>query len=80
MAGLYIGFPPRLLIRSCSPVIIFSPHVIRAIIDFYETPVGKKLAESNTKIAVEAMPIAQQIAQQTMQKFMEEAKANGYVK
>lgn len=53
---------------------------IRAIIDFYETPVGKKLAESNTKIAVEAMPIAQQIAQQTMQKFMEEAKANGYVK
>lgn len=53
---------------------------IEGVIRFYETPVGKKLAESNTKIAAETMPIAQQIAMQTMQKLMESAKEKGYVK
>lgn len=53
---------------------------IQGIIAFYETPVGKKLAESNTKIAVESMPIAQQIAMQTMQQLMESAKTKGYIK
>lgn len=53
---------------------------IEGVIRFYETPVGKKLAESNTKIAAETMPIAQQIAMQTMQKLMESAKAKGYIK
>lgn len=53
---------------------------IQEIIKFYETPVGKKLAASNTQIAMEAMPIAQQIAIETMQGFMEEAKAKGYIK
>lgn len=53
---------------------------IREITKFYETPVGKKLAASNTKIAMEAMPIAQNIAMQTMQEFMENAKAKGYIK
>lgn len=45
---------------------------IKGVIAFYETPVGKKLAESNTKIAVEIMPIAQQIGMETMQKLMKE--------
>lgn len=53
---------------------------IEGVIKFYETPVGKKLAESNTKIATESMPIAQQIAMQTMQKLMESAKEKGYIK
>lgn len=53
---------------------------IREITKFYETPVGKKLAAFNTKIAMEAMPIAQNIAMQTMQEFMENAKAKGYIK
>lgn len=53
---------------------------IQAIIVFYETPVGKKLADANTKIAMEAMPIAQQVAQETMQKFMQSAVEKGYVK
>lgn len=53
---------------------------VREITKFYETPVGKKLAASNTKIAMEAMPIAQNIAMQIMQEFMENAKAKGYIK
>lgn len=53
---------------------------IQGIIKFYESPIGKKLAESNTKIAMETMPVAQQIGMQTMQKLMESAKAKGYVK
>lgn len=44
---------------------------INGIIKFYETPVGKKLADSNTKIALESMPIAQQIAMDTMQEFLQ---------
>ena len=53
---------------------------IQGIVAFYKSPVGKKLAASNTKIAMETMPIAQQIAMQTMQKLMENAKAKGYIK
>lgn len=53
---------------------------IQGVIKFYESPVGKKLAQSNTQIAMETMPIAQQIGMQTMQKLMENAKAKGYIK
>lgn len=53
---------------------------VQGIIRFYESPVGKKLAASNTKIAVETMPIAQQIAMETMQEFMQSAKEKGYIK
>lgn len=53
---------------------------IKGIIQFYETPVGQKLAESNTKIAMETMPIAQKIAMETMQKMMATAKEKGYIK
>lgn len=53
---------------------------IKGIIQFYETPVGQKLAESNTKIAMETMPIAQKIAMETMQKMMTTAKEKGYIK
>lgn len=52
---------------------------IQGIIKFYESPVGKKLADSNTAIASETMPIAQQIAMETVQKFMASAKEKGYV-
>ena len=53
---------------------------VQGIIQFYESPVGKKLAVSNTKIAIETMPIAQQIAMETMQKSMQLAKEKGYIK
>lgn len=53
---------------------------IKEITKFYETPIGKKLADTNTKIAMEAMPIAQQIAMQNMQKFANKMKEKGYIK
>lgn len=53
---------------------------IKEIIRFYESPVGKKLADSNTKIAMEAMPVAQQIAMENMQKIQAEMKEKGYIK
>lgn len=53
---------------------------IKGIIAFYESPVGKKLAESNTKIAVEIMPIAQQIGMETMQKLAKNLEEKGYIK
>lgn len=53
---------------------------IQEITKFYESPVGKKLADSNTKIAMEAMPVAQKIAQETMAGFMKFAQEKGYIK
>lgn len=53
---------------------------VRAITKFYETPVGKKLAASNTQISMEAMPVAQKIAMETMQSLMTEMKEKGYIK
>ena len=45
---------------------------LKEIIKFYETPVGKKLAE--------ILPIAQQIGMQTMQELMQKAQEKGYLK
>jgi len=53
---------------------------IQDIVRFYESPVGKKLAQSNTKIAMETIPIAQRIGMETMQKLMQTAREKGYVK
>lgn len=53
---------------------------IKEITKFYESPVGKKMADSNTKIAMESMPAAQQIAMQNMQELMEKMKEKGYIK
>lgn len=77
MVGMYDE-----IIKAMIPVYhkYLSLEDIQGIIKFYETPVGKKLADSNTKIAAEAMPIAQKIAMETMQKMMAQAKEKGYVK
>lgn len=77
MVGMYDQ-----IIKAMIPVYhkYLSLEDIQGIIKFYETPVGKKLADSNTKIAAEAMPIAQKIAMETMQKMMAQAKEKGYVK
>lgn len=53
---------------------------IQQIIAFYESPVGQKLAGSNTKIAMETVPLAQKIAAETLQPLMENAKAKGYLR
>lgn len=53
---------------------------IQDIVRFYESPVGKKLAQSNMKIAMETIPIAQRIGMETMQKLMQTAREKGYVK
>lgn len=76
-----IGMYSR-MIKAMIPVYqkYLSLEDIKGIIAFYESPVGKKLAEANTKIAVEIMPIAQQIGMETMQKLMETAKEKGYIK
>lgn len=70
------------IIKAIIPIYqkYFTLQDIQGIIAFYESPVGKKMAESNTKIAMEIMPVAQQIGMQTMQKLMESAKTKGYVK
>lgn len=70
------------MIKSMIPVYqkYLSLEDIHGIIAFYETPVGKKLADTNTKIAVDIMPIAQQIGMETMQKLMQTAKEKGYIK
>lgn len=77
MVGMYDE-----IIKAMIPVYhkYLSLEDIQGIIKFYETPVGQKLADSNTKIAAEAMPIAQKIAMETMQKMMAQAKEKGYVK
>lgn len=53
---------------------------IQEVIKFYETPVGKKMAEATPKITMESMPIAQKIAMENMQKLMEKLKGKGYIK
>ena len=70
------------MIKAMVPVYqkYLSLEDIKGIIAFYETPVGKKLADANTKIAVEIMPIAQQVGMETMQKLMQTAKEKGYIK
>lgn len=77
MVGMYDE-----IIKAMIPVYhkYLSLEDIQDIIKFYETPVGQKLADSNTKIAAEAMPIAQKIAMENMQKMMARAKEKGYVK
>lgn len=77
MVGMYDE-----IIKAMIPVYhkYLSLEDIQGIIKFYETPVGQKLADSNTKIAAEAMPIAQKIAMENMQKMMARAKEKGYVK
>lgn len=77
MVGMYDE-----IIKAMIPVYhkYLSLEDIQGIIKFYETPVGQKLADSNTKIAAEVMPIAQKIAMETMQKMMAQAKEKGYVK
>lgn len=44
---------------------------LKAIIAFYETPVGKKFAQSQPAIAEDMMPIAQQWGMEFGQKMME---------
>ena len=70
------------IIKSMIPVYqkFLTLSDIQEITKFYETPVGKKLADSNTKIAMEAMPMAQKIAQETMTKFLQLAHEKGYIK
>lgn len=70
------------MIKAMIPVYqrYLSLEDIHGVIAFYETPVGKKLADSNIKIAVDIMPIAQQIGMETMQTLMQTAKEKGYIK
>ena len=47
----------------------FTPEEIKAILAFYETPVGKKLAEQSPLITVETMQLTQQWAMGLMGKM-----------
>ena len=53
---------------------------INKIIEFYDTPVGKKLAVSNIQIANESMPLAQKIAMETMQTLLPKLKGENQQK
>ncbi len=63
---------------------IYQKHLtladIQGIIQFYETPIGQKLASTNVVIATESMPIAQKIAMETMQALIKDASEKGYMK
>lgn len=63
---------------------IYQKHLtledIQGIIKFYESPIGKKLANANIIIATETMPIAQEIAMETMQTLIKDAAEKGYMK
>ena len=39
---------------------LFTPEEVKAIVAFYESPVGKKLAEQSPQIATESMQVTQQ--------------------
>lgn len=81
MASEFVKMYDRML-KAMTPVYqkYLSLEDIHGIIAFYETPVGKKLADTNTKIAMDVMPVAQQIAGETMQHLMQTAKEKGYIK
>lgn len=52
---------------------------MNAIIAFYESPAGKKLAAAQTGIAADSFQAGQQWGQQIGQKVQEQLKAEGYL-
>jgi hypothetical protein len=68
------------LIGMLTPV--YQKHMtetdIKNIIAFYETPAGKKYAESTPAITQESMEVGQQWGMKVGQRVMEKLKANGY--
>lgn len=51
---------------------------VKKMIEFYETPVGKKFAEKTPLITQESMQVGQQWGLKLGQQFMEKLKAKGY--
>jgi hypothetical protein len=68
------------LVEMLAPV--YQNHMTEAdlmkIIEFYQTPVGKKYAEKTPLIMQESMQVGQQWGQSIGQKFLEKLKARGY--
>jgi len=68
------------LVDMLSPV--YQKHITMAelnkIIEFYETPVGKKYAEKTPLIMQESMQVGQQWGIKVGEKFQEKLKAKGY--
>ena len=61
---------------------IYQKHLtladLKKIIEFYESPAGKKLAEKTPLISQESMAAGQQWGMQLGQKMMQKLQANGY--
>ena len=51
---------------------------LKKIIEFYQTPVGKKYAEKTPLITQESMQVGQQWGMRIGQKVMERLKEKGY--
>jgi hypothetical protein len=61
---------------------VYSKHLtlddLQKIIDFYQTPAGKKYAEKTPLIMQESMQIGQQWGMKIGQKFQEKLQEKGY--
>ncbi len=68
------------LTEMLSPV--YQKHMtendLKKIIEFYQTPVGKKYAEKTPLIMQESMQVGQQWGMEMGQKFQEKLKEKGY--
>lgn len=68
------------LVEMLTPV--YAKHMsisdLNKIIEFYQTPVGKKYAEKTPLITQESMQVGQQWGMQVGQKFQEKMKEKGY--
>lgn len=56
----------------------YSLDDIKQLIDFYRTPIGKKLGETTPKIMIEGMQIGQKIGMEIATELQNELKAGGY--
>jgi hypothetical protein len=68
------------LVDMLSP--IYQKHIseadLKKIIEFYQTPVGKKYAEKTPLIMQESMQVGQQWGMKIGERFQEKLKAKGY--
>jgi hypothetical protein len=56
----------------------FSEDEIRQLLSFYESPIGKKLAETMPRIAAESFTVGQEWGMEIWQKMRAKLKARGY--
>lgn len=68
------------LVRMLAPVYVkyLNQEELRELIDFYSSPVGKKIAQSTPLITQESMQIGQEWGKKIGEEFVQKMKKKGY--